>query len=583
MRSEILHRLFKIQRASQSKNGINGGKIAKLFPVSFFLFMGCQLLGPYEAPLTPTPSAWKGSFEAKDVGQPALPSGWKERSLEQPSPLPVEDPYSDRQSTDESSLSPLEEDSQMRAPGDIAIEDLRRDLGNWWEVFHDAKLNELEEQALSSSYTLTAALERVLQARTQAAMSYSPLLPSVLFSPSFSRTGSLFQNPFFVGSGSDGNGKLPKSPAEIAALLKNAKMNQANASSSAVASTADFRFIQSQYLFPFSINYEVDLWNQLHNAFYASVHQAQASYEDYLGVLLSLTADVASTYFQARGLDARQEVIQQNIEIRQEAVNVNRARYQAGIIVYLDVSKAIVELARARSEAEDVRRSRGLQENQLATLIGVPASVFSLPYNPISVAPPVIPQGLPSELLTRRPDIASAERKIAAAWRQMGVAWANFFPSFNLNTAIGFESPFAYQLFNWRSRLWQVGWQCAQTLFDGGRNAANYEYYESIYKEALAHYQQTTLQAFQDVEDALVNLRGFAAQAHDLSIAVKYARLALELAQMRYTKGLTNYLDVVDAERQVLEAEQAAVVVLSERYLSTIMLIRALGGGWSCE
>lgn len=564
------------------------------------LLTGCQLLAPYKAPLTPTPNQWKTTYDAPDAGKPTVPHDWKIKSSSQPQSPPLADPYADEKKIDQKLPSePKPEPEQKLQPEPqiepeqepepeqhiLRVEDFRADLGNWWEVFQDPVLNELEEQALNSSYTLWAALEKVIQARAQAAVNFSPLLPHLNFAPSFSRTGSLFQNPFPGGLLSN-QGSLCDFPSTISSLEKAADAAATtNASTSALSNLPnDFRFVQSQYLVPLNLTYEVDLWCQLRNTYYAAVNRAQAASQSYLGVLLSLTADVATTYFQVRGLDAQQEVIQHNIRVRQEAVNLNRARYNAGLIVYLDVSRAEVELARAHSDSDDVRRARGLQENQLGTLVGIPASVFSIAYHPVTIPPPVIPTGLPSELLCRRPDIAEAERNLASAYRQVGVAYANFFPSLNLNTSIGFETPIAHQLFSWRSRFWQVGWQLLQTVFDGGRNESNYQYYQSLFRESTANYQETVLQAFKDVEDALVNLRGYSTQAQDLAIAVRAARLTLELAQMRYNRGLTNYLDVVDAERQLLETEQSSVIVLGNRYISTVMLIRALGGGWGpCE
>jgi multidrug efflux system outer membrane protein len=196
----------------------------------------------------------------------------------------------------------------------------------------------------------------------------------------------------------------------------------------------------------------------------------------------------------------------------------------------------------------------------------------------------LVPTGLPSELLCRRPDVAEAERDLAAAYREVGVAYANFFPSLTLNAAIGFEAPFAHQLFSWKSRFWQIGVSVMQTVFDGGRNCANLEFYRARFSEAFANYQETVLQAFKDVEDSLVDLRWFANRAQDLDLAVSAARTTLELSQMRYDRGLVNFLDVTDAERQLLETEQSSVIVLGNRYVSTVMLIRALGGGWGpCE
>lgn len=520
------------------------------------LIVGCQLLAPYKSPLTPTPDHWKN----EEIKQTNIPSSWKEEAAA---------------TSEIDSDSPNSHESDKKEQEEPCLENVRHDLYNWWEIFQDPILNQLEEQALNSSYTLWAALERVIEARAQARIHFAPLLPAINFAPSFTRTGLLYQNPitgFGCGSGSNCAG-----PSCLSA-------NQANNVNTTAALLSniprDFRFIQTQYLVPLNLTYEMDLWGQLNNAYYASLTRAQATSQAYLSVLLSLSTDVASTYFQIRGLDTQQEVIQKNLLIRKQAFDISEARFKAGLVTYLDVSRAETELARAYSDSDNTYRLRGLQENILATLVGVPAPIFSIAYHPLRSPPPTIPSGLPSELLCRRPDIAEAERNLAAAYHDIGVAYANFFPSLQLNAAFGFQSPFAHQLLNWRSRLWQVGLSMVQTVFDAGRNEANYDYYQARFSENMANYQQRVLQAFQDVEDALVNLREYARQAHDLARAVHAAGITLNLSQMRYNRGLVNYLDVVDAERQLLETEQNSAIVLGYRYTSTVMLIRALGGGW---
>lgn len=544
------------------------------FLLSVGILAGCQLLRPYEGPVAPTPQEWKGKYDAPDAGVPTIPMTWtedvKEPSSdktrpEQTKPLP-DSPQDAAKNTDNATQT----ESSTQEP---RFEDVCNQLDHWWEIFKDPVLDQLEEQALNSSYTLWAALERVIEARSTAQINFAPLLPNVSFAPSFSRTGSLVQNPITgaaAGSASGGSTRSSGAAAAPAAALPNFPN--------------DFRFVQSEYLVPLNLSYEIDLWGQLNNTYFASLMRAQASSQAYLSVLLSLTADVASAYFQLRGLDTQEEVLRRNILVRQNAVDINRARFNAGLIVYVDVSRAEVELSRARSDQDDVRRLRGLQENILATLVGVPASIFSLDSDPLFLPPPVIPTGLPSELLCRRPDIAEAERNLAAAYREIGVAYANFFPSLTLNASLGVESPFPHQLFSWQSRFWQVGVNVLQSVFDGGRNQANLNYYRASFREAMANYQETVLTSFKDVEDSLVNLRWYATQAGDLALAVKAARTTLELSQMRYDRGLVNYLDVVDAERELLQVEQTSVIVLGNRYVSTVLLIRSLGGGWGpCE
>ncbi|WP_068469456.1 efflux transporter outer membrane subunit [Candidatus Protochlamydia phocaeensis] len=517
-------------------------------------FVGCQLIPPYQGPCTPTPGEWKTPSLHSN-----MPSDWK-------SEMENSNQTNDHPHSDSASCNPEEQQQAL-------FSECKENFENWWEVFNDPVLNQLEEQALNSSYTLKAALQRVIEARAQAWISRAALAPAINFAPSFSRSGSLIQNPIPGGLGTGTTGTQPTV--------------QAGSSSSGAGGTAgstslpsEFRFVQSQYLLPLDLSYEVDLWSRLTNTYEAALIRAQASLEDYYSVLLTLTADVASHYFQMRDLDAQQVVLEKTIQARRRAYEINLARFKAGLIVYLDVSRAEVELARAESDSIDIRRQRGLEENMIASLVGVPAPVFSLDFNPLYTPPPLIPAGLPSDLLIRRPDIARAERNLAAAYADIAVAYTNFFPSINLTAAIGLESPFAHSLFSWKARFWEVGLNIMQTVFDAGRNEANLIYYKAKFRELLANYQEVVLTAFQDVEDSLTDIRERAFQSQALTVAVRAARETLNLSELRYNQGLVNYLDVVDAERTLLETEQNSVIVLGDRYLSTIRLIKSLGGGW---
>lgn len=521
---------------------------SSIFLTLTIALVGCQLLKPYTGPLVETPGHWKTTYDAPDAGR-SVPSSRKEGSIQ----TPIERSH---------------------------LEEARKDLANWWEIFDDPMLNQLEEQALDSSYTLWSALERVVEARAQAMVSRSSLMPGIGFDPSFTRTGSLFQNPF--SSLSLGTTPNTRQCGTTTTTLTNSSITSSSSggTTGGLLIPPDFRFVQTQYLLPFNINYQINWWGQLDNAYYAALIRSEAAAQAYLNVLLSLTADIASNYFLLRGLDSQQEVIQGNIRMRQRAFDLNQARFNAGLVTYLDVARAELELARAHSDSDEVRRLRGRQENIIATLVAVPASIFSINYNPIIIPPPVVPTGLPSELLCRRPDIAEAERNLAAAYHDIGVAYANFFPSLNLNAALGLGAPLTHHLFSWKARYWQVGLGIMQTVFDGGRSCANLAYYRARFREAMANYQEVVLKAFQEVEDALINLRQYAAQSQDLATAVHAAQQTLELSQMRYNRGLTSYLDVVDAERCLLETEQNSVIVLGNRYASTVELVRALGGGW---
>jgi multidrug efflux system outer membrane protein len=483
-----------------------------------FSFQSCQLIAPYQAPLTPTPSEWK------------------------------------KETVKSTSCLPKEKEGCLSEENRLA--ESKRNLNDWWKIFEDPLLNELEEQAINSSYTLWSALERVTQARSIARIDQAALLPSITFSPSYARSGIL-------------------QPNTVSNLLPSSTQNNALADL-----PQSFRVVQSQYFLPFYLNYELDIWNKLTNTHNAAIFRAQASAQDYLSVFLTLTTDIASNYFQLRDLDTQLAILEKTIDARKKALEINQLRFKAGLIVYLDVSRAEVELARAQSDLANIQRLRSLQENIIASLIGVPASVFTINSNPVSTVPPIVPYGLPSDLLYRRPDITSAERKLAASYAEIGVAYASFFPSVNLNAGLGLESPFAHSLISWKARLWEIGLNVIQTVFDGGKNCANLDFTKSQFRESLAKYQAQVLMAFQDVEDSLVNLHQKAVQAQILETAIKAAKQTLEISEMRYKKGLINYLDVVDAERTLLATEQNSAIVLGERYIATVRLIKALGGGW---
>jgi multidrug efflux system outer membrane protein len=499
--------------------------------LSLSALTSCQLLPSYKGAETPfIPQQWK----APQLVSTSTPLSWKEKSSD--------------------------ENKNENVPSIPNFTTVCKELYNWWEVFNDPRLNELEESALHSSPTLWAALERVKQARAQTQSSWSFLLPKISLQPSFDRTGSLVQNPF---------------PSALA----NSTTQQQIQNQPTVPE--NFRFVQSQYLVPLTLNYELDLWGKLTQSYYASLITAQASSQAYLSVLLSLTADIAATYFEISNLDRQQEILQKHIELRKRAVTITTARFKAGIIAYADVTRAEFELAKAQADYDDIHRIRMLHENRLATLIGISASDFSLNFQPMVDNPPFIPAGLPSTLLLRRPDIAEAERRVAASYQQIGVVYTKFFPSLFINASLGVESPTFKDLFTWKARFWQIGFNLFQTLFDAGYNQANLAYYQAHFSEILANYQELVIHAFQEVEDSLNNIQGYKKQANDLAVAVQAAEKTLFLSQMRYLRGLVGYLDTVDAERNLLEAEQTAAIMLGNQYNSTILLIRALGGGWN--
>lgn len=486
---------------------------------SILPMVSCQLTKPYQSPLTTTPAEWKNISDQNEKN---------------------------------------EEETRAKA-----IEK----LANWWEIFDDPVLNQLEEQAVELNYHLLATFEKVLEARAIARINLAPLYPSAYFSPVYQRSQMLVTSPISI-------------PPGLTALIPPSSSSPSSSAAKSGLPKNVFRYLDTEYALPFNFQYEVDLWSRLHNIYYGSVYRAQAAEEDYYNVLLSLTAEVASSYFQMRDYDFQGKILDDSIRSRQISYEINRDRFNAGLLNYVDVSRAKVQVENAKSDRINVGRLRETQVNLIATLVGVPSSTFSLDYHPVELPPPKIPTGLPSELLCRRPDILEAERLLAAAYTDIGVAYSGFFPSLNLNASIGLESPVTSILLNWKSRMWEIGANIVQLIFDAGRTQATVDLAIARFREQFNNYQETVLNAFQEVETALVNLREKASEAKALEESVKFSQITYDLSYMRYRQGVDIYLNVTAAERDLLEAQQNSAIVLGDRYVQTVALIQALGGGW---
>jgi multidrug efflux system outer membrane protein len=308
---------------------------------------------------------------------------------------------------------------------------------------------------------------------------------------------------------------------------------------------------------------------------------AQAAVADLHTTLLSVTANVAGAYYDIRSLDAEIGVLERSIGMRRDALGIAQERFNAGLTSELDVARATADLAGNEADLFGVRRSRLEMENALATLLGCPASDFRLKRRAlIETRMPNIPPGLPSSLLERRPDVASAERQLASANARIGVAVAAFFPVIRLTGAAGFESADIGEVFDWQSRMWQIGPSITLPLFEGGRNIANLNAAQSRYRQQVDGYRKQVLVAFQDVENALGDLRTLSDQSDAQERAVAAAVRTLQLSQSQYGKGAVNFLDVLDAERTLLADERTSVQLLGQRLQATVQLIKALGGSW---
>lgn len=413
--------------------------------------------------------------------------------------------------------------------------------GAWWDVFNDPALASLERQAVEANQDLRQAMARVEQARAAARISGSELLPTVETNPSYEKFKR--SSSSFGGSGT---------------------------------------FEGETYTVPFDLSYEIDIWGRVRRSFEAARAEAAASLQAQRFVLLRVTSDVARQYFLLRQLDAEAEILVRTLELRRTSLQLAEARAEGGVVSVLDVARARTELSSAESDLLDVRRRRTEVENALAVLCGRNASTFSFDSTPLTadMLPPAIPPGLPSTLLERRPDIAEAERQLAAANARIGVAQAAFFPTLSLTGSAGYVSAELDSIFDNSSQVWSVAPSLSLPLFAGGRNMANLKATQAAHVEAFAVYRQRVLVAFADVESALANLQWLGRQAQAQADVVAAARKAAEISDHRYQQGLVNYLEAVDAERQRLQAERGAVQVLSNRLSSIVLLIKALGGSW---
>lgn len=427
------------------------------------------------------------------------------------------------------------------------------DVQNWWEIFEDCTLNELERQAIHNNPNLYTAFQRITQAYATANVDKAALFPQITLNPSYSDQGTLLQNFFtqFV---------VPGSPFSDVPQF--------------------FRFHQYQMTLPFNASYELDLWGKLRGRYISDLRELEAQNQAFHTTMLTVTTDLASAYFQLRMWDTLIQLYQSTIKNRTEAVKLARSRYEKGLVNRLDLTDAELELTNVEADYDNAFRQRIVQENFIAALIGVPASEFQLEFNPLRDSPPEIPAGVPSDILKQRPDIARAEREMAAQHALIGVAYASYFPSVNLTAAIGWLSPTVHLFLRPKSYYWTLGTDIGQTLFDGGRISANVDLAYARFREATGTYQDTVLTAFREVEDALSSLDWQKKQYSHLYLSTKAADESFSLSQQRYMRGISNYLEVVVREQNQLRAQQAFINVLGNRYQTTLQLIKALGGSW---
>lgn len=414
--------------------------------------------------------------------------------------------------------------------------------GKWWEVFGDQQLNALQEQVGLSNQTLKMAEARFRAARALVR---------------FARAG-----------------RYPTVQAGADITHNRISSNQANLPASASSS-------YTNYLLPVDLSYEVDAWGRVRRTVEGSRAAAQARAADLETVRLALHAELAVNYFALRGLDAERELLDSTVAAFRRALELTQNRHRGGVASQVDVSQAETQLQTTLAQATDISVHRAQFEHAIAVLAGEAPSTFTLLPSPQKSAPPSLPTALPSELLERRPDIAAAERRVAAANARIGIAKAAYFPSLMIGVLGGVESRDAASLFSWPSRLWSLGPTAIVTAFDGGRRRAVSDEAKAVYDETVANYRETVLSAYQEVEDNLAALRILEEEARTQEAAVAAAKRSVELATNRYKGGVVTYLEVVTNQSTALANERLAVNILERRLTATVNLVKALGGGWN--
>jgi NodT family efflux transporter outer membrane factor (OMF) lipoprotein len=413
--------------------------------------------------------------------------------------------------------------------------------GNWWEMFQDPQLNALESQVNVSNQNLKAAEAQYTQARAALRYNRAAYFPTL-----------------------DGG---------VNASRNKISNNRPPSLSTDGATYNDFQI-------PFELSYEVDVWGRVRRTVESYREQAQASAADLATVNLAMHAQVALFYFQARVLDAEEQLLNSTVTQYEQALELIENRYAGGVASELEVQQARTQLETTRAQAIDVGVARAQYEHAVAILIGKPPAEFSLAALPLTTPPPPIPAGLPSELLERRPDIAAAERRMASANAQIGVAKAAYYPTISLGATGGFESGVITTLISGPSALWSAGGSAIAPIFDAGRRRANVDQAMALYDQTVANYRETVLTGFQQVEDNLAALRILQNEAQVQDKAVVAAQKYLELANTRYTGGVTSYLEVTTAQSAALSDELTAVNILGRRMVDAVTLVQALGGGW---
>ena len=414
--------------------------------------------------------------------------------------------------------------------------------GRWWELYNDPALNALETQVSVSNQNVLQAEAQYRQAKAAVGVARAALFPIVTTTPSITTgRGAATAN----GSGASGS--------------------------------------QTNFSLPFNVSWEPDLWGNIRRGVTASTENAQSLAAYVANARLLYQAELAQDYFGLHGIDGEAGLLTRTEASYKEYLTLTRDRFSAGVASDLDVAQADSQLYQVQSQLIDLGVQRAAFEHAIAILIGKPPAKLTIPPLPLTTSPPPLPLGLPSELLERRPDIAGAERQVAAANEQIGIAIAAFYPTLSLTGSAGLESSSLAKWFTWPSRFWSVGPQLAETLFDAGRRRGVVAEQQAAYDATVAAYRETVLTAMQQVEDNLAALRILAEEADKVQQTVQAAQRTLDISSAQYRAGTAGYLTVITSQAMLLNAEVTAVTLLTRRLAASVLLIEGLGGGWNAS
>ena len=429
--------------------------------------------------------------------------------------------------------------------------------GKWWEIYGDPQLNGLEEQVIVSNQNVLQLEAQFRAARDAVRIARAALFPVVTTSPSVTASRA--------GGGGGGSASTTAGSG-----------GQTGGGSGGSS-------VRTNYTIPFDFSYQVDLWGSIRREVRLSAENAQATAAQLENVRLTIESELAQDYFQLRGLDGQRNLLEKTVASYAEYLTLTKNRFNGGVASGADVAQAETQLNSVKEQLIDLGVARAQFEHAIAVLTGRPPADLALPYDAKQPTPPVIPVGVPSTLLERRPDIAQSERQMAAVHEQIGIAQAAFYPALTLSASAGLQASSFLSLFSWPSRFWTVGAGLGETLFDAGRRRGQVSQAKDIYDAAEAGYRQTVLTAFQQVEDNLAAERILADEAVATDLTIDSAKRSLDISTYQYKAGTANYLQVLLAQTALLGEQRAALSVLTRRMTASVLLIEALGGGWEAS